>query len=160
MKALYAGSFDPLTYGHLNVIQRASRLYDTLYLAIAANSSKQNLFTLAERVALARESVLGIDNVEVVALKDGLTVSMARELGCQVLVRGLRNTLDFEYEANMAWLNHHQAPEIETVILTTAERYHHLSSSLVKEIARYGGEIKDFVPEHIAYAMREKYTKN
>lgn len=156
-KALYAGSFDPLTMGHVDMIERAAKLYDELYVAVATNTSKKALFTGEEKMALAKVATAHLDNVKVVALKAGLTVDFARELGASVLIRGLRNTTDFEYETNIALMNKLQDSGVETVFLLSDEKYRFVSSSIIKEIAQFGGDISAVVPENVNRAIINKF---
>lgn len=156
-KALYAGSFDPLTMGHVDMIERAAKIFDFVYVAVATNTTKTSLFTGEERLALAKEATNHLENVEVIYLKSGLTVNFARELGCSVLIRGLRNGSDFEQETNIALMNKMQAPDIETVLLLSSEKYRFVSSSIIKEVAQFEGDVSDVVPEIVNKAIIEKY---
>lgn len=142
--AMYPGTFDPITLGHDDLVRRACRLFDRVVVAIAANPSKEPLFTLDERVELVRASLQDLENVEVSGY-DGLTVDFAREHGLGVIVRGLRAVSDFEYEFQLANMNRHLAVEVETAFLTPNENYNFVSSSLVREICSMGGDISEFV---------------
>jgi pantetheine-phosphate adenylyltransferase len=147
---LYPGTFDPVTNGHLDVIARAARLLGKLFVGVAVNTGKGPLFTLEERVDLVRAEVTGLSGrgggaIEVVPFQ-GLLVQTARELGASVIVRGLRAVSDYDYEIQMAGMNHRLAPEIETVFLAASERHQFIASRLVKEIAALGGDISSFVP--------------
>jgi len=142
--AMYPGTFDPITLGHEDLVRRASRLFDRVVVAIAANPSKEPMFSLEERVELARSSVTDLDNVEVSGY-DGLTVDFARENGLRVIMRGLRAVSDFEYEFQLANMNRHLAVDVETAFLTPNENYNFISSSLVREICSMGGDISEFV---------------
>lgn len=153
--ALYPGTFDPLTNGHTDLVQRASRLFDRVVVAVAAVSGKQPVFSLDERVELARAALAGIPNVEVCGF-DTLLVEFMRERGAQVILRGLRAVSDFEYEFQLASMNRHLAPEVETVFLTPAEQYSFISSSLVREIASLGGDISAFVHPAVAAALNRR----
>lgn len=155
---IYAGSFDPFTFGHLNIIERASRLFDEVIVLIAINTSKKTLFTPEERFELVRESVNHIDNIRIDVLKDGLVAHYYREVGASALIRGLRNTTDFDYEFSIASANALQGDSVETVILYAADEYRFMSSSLIKEIAYFDGDVSKMVPEHIATRMKEKYN--
>ncbi|RPA61309.1 pantetheine-phosphate adenylyltransferase [Aerococcus agrisoli] len=157
-KALYAGSFDPLTMGHVDMIERAADIFEFVYVAVATNTTKTSLFTGEEKLALAKEATKHLDNVEVLYLKSGLTVNFARELGCNVLIRGLRNSADFEQETNIAMMNKTQAPDIETVLLLSSEKYRFVSSSIIKEVARFKGDISDVVPANVNEAIIAKYA--
>jgi pantetheine-phosphate adenylyltransferase len=147
---LYPGTFDPVTNGHLDVIARAARLLDRLFVGVAVNTGKGPLFTLEERVELVRAEVAGISGcggaaIEVVPFQ-GLLVHTARELGASMIVRGLRAVSDYDYEIQMAGMNYRMAPDIETVFLAASERHQFIASRLVKEIAALGGDISSFVP--------------
>lgn len=154
---LYAGSFDPITLGHYDVILRTSRLFDQVVVAVAQNTSKAYLLSPEERLALVQEVVAPLPNVQVQALPAGLTVTLAQDVGAQVLIRGIRNEADFTYEASMAWLNRTQAPELETVFFCPQEKYQYLSSSLVREIARHGGDLAGLVPKAVLKALKAKF---
>lgn len=155
-KAIYPGSFDPVTLGHLDVIQRASKLFDHLIIGVLNNSAKTPLFTVEERVNMIKEAVKDIPNVEVKSF-GGLMVDFARECGANAVVRGLRAVTDFEYELQIAQLNHVINPEIDTVFLTTSLQYAYLSSSLTKEVASYGGDISQFVTPQVEIEVKRKY---
>ena len=157
-RAVYPGSFDPVTNGHLDVIERASRLYDEVIVAIAHNEEKAGLFTFKERVALLKESVGHHPNVHVTQF-DGLLVHYARDIQARVIIRGLRAVSDFEYEFQMALMNRKLVDEVETMFLMPKEEYSYVSSRLVKEIARLGGDIGAFVPDCIARALRAKFSR-
>jgi pantetheine-phosphate adenylyltransferase len=147
--AIYPGSFDPITLGHLDIIKRSSRLYERVIVVISRNPSKNPLFTVEERIGQINLAIAGLSNVEVDTF-DGLTVNYARTRNANVLLRGLRVLSDFEKELQMAHTNKTLAEDIETVFLATSTEYGFLSSSLVKEIARFGGPINHLVPEHVA----------
>ncbi|MEI7958484.1 MAG: pantetheine-phosphate adenylyltransferase [Verrucomicrobiota bacterium] len=157
-RAVYPGSFDPVTNGHLDVIERASRLYDEVLVAIAHNETKAGLFSFAERVALLNEAVEHHPNVRVTQF-DGLLVNFARKVEAQVIIRGLRAVSDFEYEFQMALMNRKLDGNVETMFLMPKEEYSYVSSRLVKEIARLGGDIEAFVPDCIVRALREKFPR-
>jgi pantetheine-phosphate adenylyltransferase len=146
--AIYAGTFDPLTLGHADLIERASRIFDRVIVAVVARSRKNTLFTIEERVEMARQVVTGMGNVKVDAF-DGLLVEYARSRQIHVLLRGIRAFSDFEYEFQMALTNRNLAPEIETVFLMPKEDYSYISSSTVREVVQYGGDISGFVPEAV-----------
>jgi len=158
--AIYAGTFDPLTYGHVDLMERGAELFDRLILAFAVMSPKHTLFTTEERVAMGREVVREMDakNVEVDVF-DGLLVEYARSKRCRVLIRGLRAYSDFEYEFQMALTNRKLAPEIETLFMMPKEVHSYVSSSIVREVARVRGEISDFVPKCVEKALKEKFAK-
>ncbi|MFM2429684.1 MAG: hypothetical protein RLZZ511_897 [Cyanobacteriota bacterium] len=155
--AVYPGSFDPITLGHLDIIQRASRLYDRLIVAVAHNSSKTPLFPADKRVAQIRQAVQHLPNVEA-DMFEGLTVSYAQEQGAAVLIRGLRAVSDFELELQMAHTNKTLSNQIETVFLATSNEYSFLSSSVVREIAKLGGPLDHLVPKHITHDLHQRFT--
>lgn len=150
--ALYPGSFDPITFGHLDVMERAARLFDRLIIAVAHNADKMPLFTAAERAALIRESIGARNNVEIVTF-DGLLVEFAKKSGATVVVRGLRAVTDFEYEFQMALMNKTLSPDVETVFLTSREAFTYLSSRVIKEVAKLGGDVTRFVPPAVGAAL-------
>ena len=154
--AVYPGTFDPVTYGHLDVILRASKLFDRVIVGVLHNSSKSPLFSVEERVNMLKSVTSHLENVEVKAF-DGLTIDFARENGAKVIVRGLRAITDFEYELQIAQLNRVIAPDIDTVFLTTNLKYAYLSSSSVKEVAAYGGDISNFVTAGVAEEVHKKF---
>lgn len=156
--AIYAGTFDPITLGHLDVVQRAAKVVDKLILAVAVSSRKQPLFTLEERMDLARASVKDIGNVEVDSF-DGLLVDYARSRGVRLLIRGLRAFSDFEFEFQMALTNRKLAPDIETLFLMPNEDYSYISSSTIREVAHYGGRVADFVPPPVREALAQKFGR-
>ena len=153
--AVYPGSFDPLTNGHVDIIQRGSRLFDRIVVGILLNIEKSPLFTVPERVAIAREVFLGWNNVEVDTF-DGLLVDYAGSKHASVIVRGLRAVSDFEYELQMALMNRRLSPEVETVFMMPAEPYTYLSSRLVKEVVALGGSVHGLVPGIVEDRLREK----
>ncbi|MGX6969758.1 pantetheine-phosphate adenylyltransferase [Vagococcus bubulae] len=155
--ALFPGSFDPVTKGHLNTIQKASKLFDELVVGVFTNTTKQTLFTPAERRAFIVEEVKELGNVSVRLCENDLTIRIADELGADYLVRGIRNQLDYEYEKSIAVLNKHLSSHIETIFLISDEEYNHISSSMVKEIAKFQGNITDFVPQKVNEALKLKY---
>ncbi len=155
---VYPGSFDPITLGHLDIIKRSSKMFDKLIVAVLDNKAKKPLFTAEERVKIIRNEISGLCNVEVMHF-DGLTVDFAREQGAHVLVRGLRAVTDFEYELQMAQTNHAMSPDIDTIFLTTDLKYAYLSSSIVKDVASFGGDISQFVTPYVKALLEEKYSK-
>jgi pantetheine-phosphate adenylyltransferase len=155
--AIYPGSFDPITLGHLDIIQRSSRMYDRVIVAVAQNSNKQPLFTAEERVAQIQTAVAHLPNVEADRF-DGLTVTYAHQQGAMVLIRGLRAVSDFELELQMAHTNKTLANQIETVFLATSNEYSFLSSSVVREIAKLGGPLDHLVPAHITQALQTRFA--
>ena len=154
--AVYPGSFDPITNGHLDIIERASRIFDKLVVAVAHNSAKQGLFTVEERVQLIRESVNNFDNVSV-ATFDGLLIDYARDTGALAIVRGLRAVTDFDYEYAMHQMNSEMSPEIETMFLVASKEFSYLSSTIVKEFARYGRPVANFTPPSVSQALLRKF---
>jgi pantetheine-phosphate adenylyltransferase len=155
--AVYPGTFDPLTYGHMDIIERAAGLFGRLIVGIYENPAKQPLFSLEQRVELVSEAVTGLSSVQVKAFK-GLTVDFIRLIGGRVMIRGLRANSDFEREFEMALMNRKLAPEIELLCLMTSSQYQFLSSSLIKEVAKLGGCLEGMVPDHVAAALREKFS--
>ena len=153
--AIYPGTFDPLTNGHVDIIQRGSRLFDRIVVAILLNVEKAPLFTVDERVEIAREVFANNPNVEVDTF-DGLLVDYARRKGAGVIVRGLRAISDFEYEMQMALMNRNLNPEVETVFMMPAETYTYVSSRLVKEVAALGGSVTNLVPRTVDDRLRKK----
>lgn len=154
--ALYAGSFDPITNGHADLIRRSLQFVDRLIVGVAVNVSKQPLFNEEERVALIRAAVEDDPRVEVRAFR-GLVVNFAQELGAKVILRGLRAVADFEYEYQMALMNRHLAPAVETIFMVPSLEVSYLSSSLVREVARFGGDIDKLVHPAVAKALRGKF---
>lgn len=155
-KAIYPGSFDPVTLGHLDVIERASKLFDHLIIGVLNNSAKTPLFSIEERVNMIEEATKHIPNVEVKSF-GGLTVDFAKECEAHAVVRGLRAVTDFEYELQIAQLNRVINPNIDTVFLTTDLKYAYLSSSSVKEVAAYGGDISNFVTPAVEEEVKKKF---
>ena len=155
-KATYPGSFDPVTFGHLDIISRSAKMVDKLIIAVLINKSKSSLFSMEERVRMISEYVKEYKNVEVHSFS-GLTVDYAKEVGATMIVRGLRAVTDFEYELQLAQTNKVMAEDIDTLFLATNLKYSYLSSSIVKEIASYNGDISAFVPRMVENAMKEKY---
>lgn len=156
-KAIYPGTFDPLTNGHLDIVTRAALMFDHVILAIAASPSKKPMFTLDERVALATLVTSHLKNVEVIGFSD-LMANFAKAQGANVLVRGLRAVSDFEYEMQLANMNRHLLPTLESVFMMPSKEWSFISSSLVKEVARHGGDITPFLPQKITQALMEKIS--
>lgn len=156
--AVYPGSFDPATYGHLDVIRRASVSFDRVVVGVLQNSAKSPLFSVEERVNILEKATKDIPNV-VIRPFDGLSVNFARENHAQVIVRGLRAVTDFEYELQMAQTNQKLSGDLETVFLTTSLQYSYLSSTTVKEVAAFGGDISQFVPETVIDRIQEKIKR-
>ena len=157
-RAIYPGSFDPVTNGHLDVIERARKLFDEVVVAVAHNDQKQPLFSLEERVDLLRKVTEGIDGV-VIAPLDGLLVEFAVQKKARAVVRGLRAVSDFEFEFQMALMNRKLEASVETIFLMPKEEYTYLSSRIVKEIARLGGDVGAFVPPCVVERLREKLQR-
>jgi pantetheine-phosphate adenylyltransferase len=154
--AIYPGTFDPITYGHVDVLERASELFDKVIVVIAVNSSKTTLFSEEERLTMARESLKDIRNIEVIAYQ-GLTVDCATELGACAIVRGIRAISDYEYELQIALMNRKLAPNVHTLFMLPNEKYTYLNSSIIREIGRYNQDVSEFVPEFVAKKLKEKY---
>ncbi|ANX03692.1 MAG TPA: pantetheine-phosphate adenylyltransferase [Immundisolibacter sp.] len=152
---VYPGSFDPITNGHADLIQRAARLFGQVIVGIARNISKHPLFSLDERIDLVRAAIGDLPNVRVMPI-DGLLVDFVTSQNAQVILRGLRAVSDFEYEFQLATMNRHLRPQIETIFLTPAEQHSFISSSLVKEVARFGGDVSVFLHPTVAAALRER----
>ncbi len=157
MKAIYPGSFDPITYGHLDIISRAAKMYDKLYIAVAKNISKQYLFSSRERFLMVKKSIAHLENVEVVEI-EGLIVEYALRNNIEVMVRGLRVVSDFEHELQIAITNRVLSDKIETVFLMSDHKHSFLSSSQARELAKFNGDLSLFVPDHIARELRKKYA--
>jgi pantetheine-phosphate adenylyltransferase len=155
--AVYPGTFDPLTYGHIDIIERASVLVDKLIVGVYENLAKQPLFSLQQRVKLVEETTSSLPNVEVKAFK-GLTVDFIHQVGGKVMIRGLRANSDFEREFEMALMNRKLAPDIELLCLMTSSQYQFLSSTLIKEVAKLGGCLEGMVPDQVAVALKEKFS--
>jgi pantetheine-phosphate adenylyltransferase len=154
--AVYPGTFDPLTYGHMDIIERAAALVDKLIVGIYENPDKQPLFSLEQRVKLVEQAVSGLSNVEVEAF-EGLTVDFIHQVGGNAMIRGLRANSDFEREFEMALMNRKLAPDIELLCLMTSSQYQFLSSTLIKEVAKLGGCLEGMVPNHVAVALKGKF---
>jgi len=156
-KAIYPGTFDPMTNGHLDIVSRAPLMFDHVILAIAARPSKKPMVTLEERVALATQVTSHLKNVEVIGFSD-LMANFAKAQGANVLVRGLRAVSDFEYEMQLANMNRHLLPTLESVFMMPSKEWSFISSSLVKEVARHGGDITPFLPQVVTQALMEKIS--
>ncbi len=151
-KAIYPGTFDPITNGHIDLIQRAAKIFDDLTIAVSDSATKKTLFTLDQRVELASLAARQCDNVSVVSF-DELLVNCAHEIGATVIVRGLRAVSDFEYEFQMAGMNRQLSPELETLFLAASTQYTFISSSVIREIAQLGGTVTEFVPAYVEQAL-------
>ncbi len=156
--AIYPGSFDPITSGHLNIIRRASRIFDKLIVCVMMNAGKNPMFTLEERKELIKRVTADLPNVEVDCSGE-LLAEYARKKGSCVVIKGLRAGSDFENEFQMALVNHKLNPELDTMFLTAASKYMYLSSSMVKELANYGADLSDFLPEEIIPDVRDRISK-
>ena len=158
MRALYPGSFDPLTLGHLDLIERSARLFDSVMVAVLQNPSKQPAFGLEQRLGQIRSATAHLSGVEVGSF-DGLTVDFAARSQAQVILRGLRALSDFEFELQIAHTNHSLAPQVETLLLATAVHHSFLSSSVVKEVARFGGDVRHMVPAGVAEDLTRLFNR-
>ncbi len=159
MIAIYPGTFDPVTFGHLDLIERGARMFDSLVVAVAQHSPKAPLFPAAERLEMVREAAAGIPNLTV-ALFDTLLLEHARQVGAGVILRGLRAVSDFEYELQIALTNRKLAPDLETIFMAPNNNYTYLSSSVVREIARYGGSVEEFVPAAVVAHLRRRFGQS
>jgi pantetheine-phosphate adenylyltransferase len=157
--AIYPGTFDPITNGHVDLVKRASKLFDKVIIAIAINPGKAPTFSLSERVALAKESLQGFNNIEVQGF-EGLLVDVAKHQRADVIIRGLRAVSDFEHEFQLASMNRKMQPDVETLFLTPSEQFSYISSSLVREIAALGGDVSEFVPNCVAEKLKVKLLSN
>lgn len=158
LKAIYPGSFDPVTRGHYDIICRSCKIVDKLIVGVLNNKSKMPLFSVEERVKMLKEVTKDLGNVKVVPF-DGLLVEFARQQKARLVIRGLRAITDFEYEIQMSQTNHKLEPEVETMFLTTNLKYSYLSSTIVREVAAFGGDISQFVPETVAKSIKEKMSQ-
>jgi len=156
--AVYPGTFDPVTNGHVDLVDRAAPLFERLVVGVAESPGKKPALPMSLRVELAREALAGHDNVEVRGF-NGLLAHFVRDLGAGVLLRGLRAVSDFEYEFQLASMNRHLIPDVETLFLTPAEQYGFISSSLVREISRLGGDVSGFVPPAVAQALQAEWRR-
>ena len=155
LRAIYPGSFDPVTYGHMDIIERASRISDELIIGVLQNKAKTPLFSVEERVIMLREVTKHLKNVKIIPF-EGLLIEFAKQMDAKVIVRGLRAITDFEYELQMSQTNRKLNSDVETLFLTTSLDYSYLSSTTVKEVASYDGDITQFVPESVAEKVTEK----
>jgi len=155
--AIYPGTFDPITHGHINIIQRSAELFDKVIVAVAKSAGKNPFFDMQQRVELAKIALADSANVEVIDF-EGLLIDLAEQQQATIIVRGVRSIADFEYEAQMAGMNRQMMPELETIFLTTHSEWADLSSTLVRDIARHGGDVSKFVPATIKQAILEKLS--
>ncbi|HEX7342627.1 MAG TPA: pantetheine-phosphate adenylyltransferase [bacterium] len=156
--AIYPGSFDPITFGHIDILERTAALFDRVVVALAVNLEKKPLFSLKERREMIREAVVHLPTVEILEA-EGLMVEFARRQGAIALIRGLRAISDFEYEFQMALMNRKLAPRLNTVFLMPHDNYTYLNSTIVREVARFGGDVSPFVPPGVARRLQEKFAK-
>ena len=154
--AIYTGTFDPVTKGHEYIVQRAASIFDRVIVGVFDTPAKSLLFSTKDRMDLLQKTVKHLPNVAIGSYA-GLTVEFAKEVGANAIIRGLRSITDLDHEASMVMMNRRLVPEIDTVFLYTSLDYHFVSSSLIKEVAQYGGDISDLVPHHVAVALQEKY---
>ncbi|SDI42637.1 pantetheine-phosphate adenylyltransferase [Dolosicoccus paucivorans] len=155
---IFPGSFDPITYGHLDLIERSTQLFDEVIVLVAMNTSKSHLFSPQERIQLVKQAVSKFDKVRVEQLRDELVAEYYQEVQAVALIRGLRNTIDFEYEYNIHSLNQGQYQDLETVLLYAKEPYRAISSSMIKEIAQFNGDVSSYVPMEVERAMKDKWN--
>ena len=158
LRAIYPGSFDPVTYGHIDIMRRSCKIVDELIVGVLSNKAKIPLFSVEERVKMLKEVTKDLDNIRIVPF-DGLLVEFASRMNAGLVIRGLRAITDFEYELQMAQTNHKLEPSVETVFLTTSLEYSYLSSTIVKEVAFYHGDISKFVPDVVRERIREKMNQ-
>lgn len=155
---IYPGTFDPITHGHVDLVERASRLFDRVYIAVAQSDKKKPLFTIDERIDLCKKCFDGIGGIEYVSFS-GLTIDLAKRLECYTFLRGVRAVADYEYELQLARMNRAMNSEVETVFLTPGEGLSYVSSSLLREVASMGGDVSRFVPPHVLDALNGKFGK-
>tara|TARA_B100000029_G_scaffold511925_1_gene607204 strand:+ start:2407 stop:2886 length:480 start_codon:yes stop_codon:yes gene_type:complete len=156
--AIYPGSFDPITFGHIDILERAASLFDRVIIGVAESKLKNPLFTTEERLELIEEVFAKSENISAIGYSDKLTIDLARENKAKAIIRGLRAVSDFEYEFQLATMNRALAPDIESIFFTPKDTLIYVSSSLVKEIAQFGGDVSRFVPKHIDNALKEKFS--
>ncbi len=156
---IYPGTFDPITHGHVDLVERASRLFDRVYIAVAQSEKKKPLFDIEERIELCKQCFDGIGGIEYVSFS-GLTIDLAKRLDCYTFLRGVRAVADYEYELQLARMNRAMNPEVETLFLTPGEGLSYVSSSLLREVASMGGDVSRFVPPHVLHALNGKFGKD
>ena len=156
-RIVYPGTFDPITRGHIDLVERASKLFDTVVIAVANSEKKQPMFALKERMDLCAEALAHVPNIEVCSFS-GLTVELAKAQNCKIILRGVRTVADYEYELQLANMNRSLAPGIETVFLTPGESLSYVSSSLLREIASMGGDVLRFVPDNVSKALNTRFS--
>jgi pantetheine-phosphate adenylyltransferase len=154
--ALFPGSFDPLTMGHLDTIERGSKIFDELYVGIFVNTNKHSFFSVEEKVKLVKDAVAHLPNVTVISQETELTVTTAQRLGARFLLRGVRNMKDYEYEREIMEMNRHLDPNLETVFLVAKSEYSHISSSLIKEVLLFGGDVQKYLPKNVYEAIKKR----
>ncbi|WP_207940821.1 pantetheine-phosphate adenylyltransferase [Enterococcus sp. DIV2402] len=154
--ALFPGSFDPLTMGHLDTIERGSKIFDELYVGIFVNTNKHSFFSVEEKVKLVNDAVAHLPNVTVISQETELTVTTAQRLGASFLLRGVRNMKDYEYEREIMEMNRHLDPNLETVFLVAKSEYSHISSSLIKEVLLFGGDVQKYLPKNVYEAIKKR----
>jgi pantetheine-phosphate adenylyltransferase len=157
-RAVYAGSFDPVTLGHLDLIHRAARLFDRVVVAVGVHPTRRPLFTVEERIAMLQVASASIPNIEVTSF-DGLLIDFCKRIDASILIRGLRHSMDFEYELQIAQANADMAPDVETIFLPTASKYGFITASLVREIASHGGDVSRYVPANVVESLGAKFPK-
>lgn len=153
--AIYPGSFDPITNGHLDIIRRSSNIFSKVIVAVLINKEKKGFFSIEERVALIKDEIKGFDNVEVISF-NGLLVELMEKENAKIIIKGLRNTVDFEYEHQMALMNKKLKDDVETLYMSTNPKYSYISSSAIRQIANFNGDISEFVPKNVNDAVKNK----
>lgn len=157
--AIFPGSFDPITNGHVETAKKAAKMFDKLYIVIMTNTQKQYMFSNEQKASFIKDALKDVKNIEVLIQTEDLTINVARKLNAHVIVRGLRNTEDFIYEQQIAEMNNRLDPEIETVLFLTSPQNAMIASSMVKEVAKFGGNVDQFLPPRAAAAMKQRYNK-
>lgn len=158
--ALFPGSYDPITNGHVDIALKAAQIFDKVYVAVMTNTTKQYIFSADERVKLVQDALKGNSKIAVLKRPDALTVNVARKLGASVIVRGVRNSEDFRYEQQIAGINKQLDPDVQTVLMFTDPKNSFVASSMIKEVAKFSGDVSAFLPEKSAQALREKMRRN